>query len=108
MRSPVEVGNSVLLLPPPSLPAPPPLRPKAPQQPHQKPIRLESKGGIILVAFHFTPEPLPGALRPSRFFRYLPDFGYEPEVITAAVQTESHPRIHSIPAPTYIPDKYTI
>ena len=63
---------------------------------------------IILVAFHFPPEPLPGAMRPSRFFRYLPEFGYEPEVITGAVQTEPHPRIHSIPAPTFIPNKYTI
>jgi glycosyltransferase involved in cell wall biosynthesis len=62
---------------------------------------------IILVAFHFSPEALPGAVRPSRFFRYLPEFGYEPEVITGAVQTEMHPRIHSIPAPTYLPNKYT-
>jgi glycosyltransferase involved in cell wall biosynthesis len=63
---------------------------------------------ILLIAFHFPPEPLPGAMRPSRFFRYLPEFGYEPEVITGAVQTEPHPRIHSIPAPTFLPNKYTI
>jgi glycosyltransferase involved in cell wall biosynthesis len=63
---------------------------------------------IFLIAFYFTPEPQAGAMRPSRFFRYLPEFGYEPEVITAAVQTEKHPRIHSIPAPTYLPNKYTI
>jgi glycosyltransferase involved in cell wall biosynthesis len=63
---------------------------------------------IILIAFHFPPEPLPGAMRPSRFFRYLPEFGYEPEVITGAVQKEPHPRIHSVPAPTYLPNKYTL
>lgn len=63
---------------------------------------------ILLIAFHFSPEPLPGAVRPSRLARYLPEFGYQTEVITGAAQTEPHPQIHAIPAPTYIPNKYTI
>jgi glycosyltransferase involved in cell wall biosynthesis len=63
---------------------------------------------VILIAFHFPPEGLPGAVRPSRFFRYLPEFGYEPEVITGAVQTEVNAHIHALPAPTYLPNKYTL
>ena len=63
---------------------------------------------ILLIAFHFPPEALPGAVRPSRFFQYLPEFGYEAEVLTSAVQKEVHPRIHPVPATTYIPNKYTL
>ena len=63
---------------------------------------------VLLIAFHFPPEALPGAVRPSRFFEYLPEFGYEVEVLTSAVQTEVNPHIHMIPATTYIPNKYTV
>jgi glycosyltransferase involved in cell wall biosynthesis len=67
-----------------------------------------SPRSVLLIAFHFPPEALPGAVRPSRFFQYLPEFGFEPEVITSAVQTEANPRIQTVPATTYIPNKYTI
>ena len=67
-----------------------------------------SPRSVLLIAFHFPPEALPGAVRPSRFYQYLPEFGYEPEVITSAVQTEPNPRIHTVPATTYVPNKYTI
>jgi len=63
---------------------------------------------VLLLAFHFPPEPTPGALRPGRFFKFLPEFGFDPVVITAA-QTAPHPNVHVIPAPMQsIPDKRTV
>jgi hypothetical protein len=63
---------------------------------------------VLLFAFHFPPEPVPGSARPARFFRYLPEFGYAPEVITAVVQPEPHPNIHYVPATTLYPNKYRL
>ncbi|MDQ7837662.1 MAG: glycosyltransferase family 4 protein [Thermodesulfobacteriota bacterium] len=37
---------------------------------------------ILMIAYHFPPDIAVGAIRPSRFVKYLPDFGYEPYVIT--------------------------
>lgn len=67
----------------------------------------ERPRSLLLFAFHFPPESLPGTARPYRFFKYLPEFGYVPEVITAAQQTEPRPRVHHVPAKTYYPNKYT-
>jgi glycosyltransferase involved in cell wall biosynthesis len=63
---------------------------------------------VVLFAFHFPPESLPGAARPSRFFRYLPEYGYVPEVITGAAQPTPREHVHHVAAPTYIPNKYTM
>lgn len=49
---------------------------------------------ILLIAYGFPPENLPGVARPFRFFRYLPEFGWEPVVITASSQPATDPRIH--------------
>jgi glycosyltransferase involved in cell wall biosynthesis len=38
---------------------------------------------VLLHAYHFPPTGGSGAQRPARMARYLPDFGYEPVVITA-------------------------
>jgi glycosyltransferase involved in cell wall biosynthesis len=38
---------------------------------------------VLLHAYHFPPTGGSGAQRPARMARYLPDFGYEPIVITA-------------------------
>ena len=48
---------------------------------------------ILLIAHHFPPENIIGSLRPARFFRYLPEFGYEPYVLTASPQKQTDPRI---------------
>jgi glycosyltransferase involved in cell wall biosynthesis len=37
---------------------------------------------VLLVAYHFPPEPAAGALRPSFLARYLPRFGWEATVLT--------------------------
>lgn len=56
---------------------------------------------IALVAYHFPPENAAGAARPFRFYRYLPEFGYERRVFTAAVPGPD-PR----PDVTHVPDKF--
>lgn len=52
---------------------------------------------VLLLAFSFPPDNQPGAARPFRFFRYLPEFGFEPHVITASPQVQVHPRVHYVP-----------
>ncbi len=63
---------------------------------------------VLLFAFHFPPDPAAGSARPARFFKYLPEFGYAPEIITAAPQPEWHPLVHHVPAGTLYPNKYTL
>ena len=48
---------------------------------------------VLLLACDFPPEHVIGAQRPDRFFRYLPEFGYEPWVVTASAQQQPNPRI---------------
>jgi hypothetical protein len=50
-----------------------------------------------MLAYAFPPENLPGAARPFRFFRYLPDFGYRPVVITASSQPQPLADVHPLP-----------
>jgi glycosyltransferase involved in cell wall biosynthesis len=40
---------------------------------------------VLLVSYHFPPEPAAGALRPSFLARYLPRFGWEATVLTTGV-----------------------
>ena len=71
-------------------------------------MSASDRRAVLLLAFHFPPQPTPGALRPGRFFKYLPEFGFDPVVITA-VQTPPQPNIHLIPAPMQLaPDKRTL
>ena len=52
---------------------------------------------VLLIACHFPPENIVGSLRPGRFFRYLPEFGYEPHVLTASPQPQPDPRVSVAP-----------
>lgn len=53
---------------------------------------------LILLAYHFPPQNAAGAMRPFRFFKYLPQFGYSPHVITAAGQPDAaNPHVQHIP-----------
>src|SRR5215467_10101222 len=46
---------------------------------------------ILMVAHAFPPENLAGAARPFRFSRYLPRFGYCPQILTASAQPLAEP-----------------
>ena len=37
---------------------------------------------ILIVAYHFPPDAAVGALRPQKFAKYLPEFGWQPFVLT--------------------------
>lgn len=37
---------------------------------------------ILIISYNFPPDCTIGALRPTRFVKYLPEFGYEPYIIT--------------------------
>ncbi len=41
------------------------------------------KGKVLIVSFHFAPANTIGAVRISKFAKYLPEFGWEPVVLTA-------------------------
>ena len=37
---------------------------------------------VLLIAYHFPPDRAVGALRPQKFTKYLPEFGWQPFVLT--------------------------
>ncbi len=39
---------------------------------------------ILLIAYHFPPDAAVGALRPLKFAKYLPSYGWEPYVLTVS------------------------
>lgn len=41
---------------------------------------------LLLLAYHFPPDPSIGGVRPAHFCRHLPGLGWEPQVMTAAAQ----------------------
>ena len=43
------------------------------------------RGKLLLLCLAFPPKSVSGATRPFRFYRYLPQFGYEPHVIAEGV-----------------------
>jgi glycosyltransferase involved in cell wall biosynthesis len=52
---------------------------------------------VLLVSFFYPPDPAVGGLRVAKFARYLPDFGWDPTVLTArtADGAAPDPRVHS-------------
>ena len=63
---------------------------------------------VLLLAFFFPPEMVTGALRPYRFYKYLPEFGVEPWVITGSEQNGALERVIQAPAPTRRPNRKTL
>ena len=55
---------------------------------------------VLLVAFHFPPDPSSGSARPFRFYKFLPEFGYQPHVFTVGEQPAS-----ALPNVTYVPSE---
>ena len=54
---------------------------------------------VLLVAYHFPPEPAAGALRPGFLARYLAEFGWEPIVLTRELGRSTDPSCRIIAAP---------
>jgi glycosyltransferase involved in cell wall biosynthesis len=50
---------------------------------------------ILVVSYHFPPSMAPGAVRPSKFVRYFPEFGWEPSVLTIDTEPPPSPEISS-------------
>jgi hypothetical protein len=61
---------------------------------------------LLMIAMLFPPDPMTGAARPGRFYKYLPRFGYRPIVVAArnAAVPDPNPEIHRVPAPE--PDRW--
>lgn len=45
-------------------------------------VSLAENKKILIVAYHFPPDAAVGALRPQKFVKYLPEFGWQPYVLT--------------------------
>jgi glycosyltransferase involved in cell wall biosynthesis len=58
-----------------------------------EPAPIATPTTLLLVAYAFPPENVSGAARPFRFYRYLPEFGVAPVVITASAQQRETPDI---------------
>ena len=52
---------------------------------------------VLLVTYHFPPDPEVGSLRGEKFVKYLPDFGWRPDVLTV------EPRCYGLPAASLVP-----
>lgn len=64
---------------------------------------------VLLLAYHFPPDIASGAARPHRFFKFLPEFGYQPQVITASeAAAGSSPFVTAIPAITRAATRKTL
>jgi glycosyltransferase involved in cell wall biosynthesis len=57
----------------------------------------ENATPVLVLAFHFPPATESGAARPYRLYKYLPEFGYQPYVITSAAD-RGMPFVHSVAA----------
>ena len=56
---------------------------------------------ILIIAYHFPPDAAVGALRPLKFAKYLPHYGWEPYVLTVKpryYQTLDQSRLDEIPS----------
>lgn len=51
---------------------------------------------VLIIAYHFPPHNMVGALRPAGLAKYLPEFGWEPTVITSAPANSIEKQYHVI------------
>ena len=54
---------------------------------------------LLIIAYAFPPFPAPGSARAWRFYKYLPEFGYETHILTASRPDEPLPRVTFVPPP---------
>src|SRR5436309_15016195 len=41
---------------------------------------------VLLITYHYPPSAAVGAIRPAKFARYLPEFGWQPIVLTISTK----------------------
>jgi glycosyltransferase involved in cell wall biosynthesis len=46
---------------------------------------------ILMVTYHFPPSPAVGGIRPAKFAKYLPEFGWTPVVLTIREESVKNP-----------------
>ena len=51
---------------------------------------------VIMFAYFFPPENITGAARPFRFYKYFPEQGWKPTVITASEQSQVVPGVYFV------------
>ena len=54
---------------------------------------------LLIIAYAFPPFPAPGSARAWRFYKYLPEFGYETHILTASRPDKPLPRVTFVPPP---------
>ncbi len=54
---------------------------------------------VLIIAYHFPPRPTVAALRPLGLANYLPEFGWQPMILTAALPGRPDPRFEVIETP---------
>jgi hypothetical protein len=70
------------------------------------PRAVERRGSVLIVAFNYLPERIVGVLRPARFARLLPRYGYDTTILTATPQPEdAPPNIRQLPYIRTFPEK---
>jgi glycosyltransferase involved in cell wall biosynthesis len=56
---------------------------------------------VLIIAYHFPPDAAVGALRPLKFAKYLPEFGWDPYILTVKPKyypSLDHSRLREIPS----------
>jgi hypothetical protein len=54
---------------------------------------------VLLVTYHFPPRPTVGGLRPLGLARYLPEFGWQAVILTAALPGRPDPKFEVVETP---------
>jgi hypothetical protein len=54
---------------------------------------------VLIVTYHFPPRPTVGGLRPLGLARYLPEFGWQAVILTAALPGRPDPRFEVVETP---------
>ena len=60
---------------------------------------------ILMIAYHFPPDAAVGGLRPLKFAKYLPHYGWEPYVLTVRpryYESLDQSRLHEVPFQTRV------
>src|SRR5262245_42563463 len=60
---------------------------------------------ILLIAYHFPPDSAVGALRPLKFAKYLPAYGWEPYILTVKpsyYEGLDASRLEEVPTPSRV------